>query len=67
MTLAGSNSITTSDAFEVAVQICNFANSKVQGIDVSRECRSRTNVQAVMLDGQPPAQGKTEDYVRGWV
>jgi hypothetical protein len=53
MTIAGSDSATLSDALEIAVQICNIANFYVKGMDVQKECRARTNVEDVLLDGQP--------------
>jgi hypothetical protein len=53
MTIAGSDSATLSDALEIAVQICNIANFYVRDIDVQKECRARTNVEDVLLDGQP--------------
>ena len=51
MTITGSDSATLSDAFEIAVQICNIANFYVRDLDVQRECRARTNVEDVLLDG----------------
>ncbi len=66
MTIAGSTQLTQDDAYEIAVQICNLANSYVSGMDIQKECRARTNVLDMLLDGQP-ATPESPRRERGFV
>ena len=51
MTVAGNEMLTQDQANEIAIQFCNFVNSQVTSIDVAAQCRQRTYVADLMLDG----------------
>ena len=53
MTVAGNENLTRDQAQELAIQFCNLVNAQVTQIDVVKECRQRTYVSDLLLDGQP--------------
>ena len=65
MTLAGNEMLTQDQATEIAIQICNYVNAQVTSIDVAANCRQRTYVADLMLDGQ--LQGSSNRPNRGFM